>query len=569
MRLLIQELWQQDRKAFAQILLMQILSSLMGSVGIVMLIPMLEAVEDGGWDRQTSLILLVIGGYLLLLTGKALLNRCLAIRQTAFMEKYSFQLRQQLYEAVSGAGWQELAGYQQADLIGLFTTQCTQISNAVSCMIRLLASLVSALMQIVIACYISLPVTVAVILGGIGMLAAFLPLRKKAQRYGKEMITVSRDFYSELFHQLNCIKEIRTYNVVESHKQRFDVCNRAFGEKQVAYAKIHSLPGAVSSLAAGGVLSVVAVLSVAVWKLDMSKMVILVLIFARVWPLFSSWQGSVQMIQTNLPALDKLKSTLKNLQASAVKPEMGEAVSFAKNVEFSHVSFRYQPEEERVLEDVCFSLKIGKITALIGRSGAGKSTTADLLMGFLTPEKGQILIDGCPLMPENGQSWRRFIGYIPQTPLILNDTVRENLKRFHPCATEEEMISALRQAVAWDFVEKLPQGMDTVLGDRGVRLSGGERQRIVLARVLLGHPRLIVLDEATSALDHESEGAIRNVLNGLRKDAAILIIAHRLATVMIADEAVVLENKTVTENGPFRELVRNPGGYLAGMVNMG
>lgn len=220
------------------------------------------------------------------------------------------------------------------------------------------------------------------------------------------------------------------------------------------------------------------------------------------------------------------------------------------------------------MEDVSFSLNVGKITALVGRSGAGKSTTADLLMGFLTPDSGEITIDGCPLTQENSRAWRKNIGYIPQSPLLLNDTVRENLKRFHPDATDQELIDALKKAVAWEFVQKLPQGLDTLLGDRGVRLSGGEGQRIVLARVLLGHPRLIVLDEATSALDYESEGAIRDVLSSLRKDAAILVIAHRLATVMIADEAVVLEQGKITESGAFSQLIHNPGGYLAGMVNM-
>lgn len=569
MKLLLRDLWQQDKKAFGGIVLMQMVSSLLGGVGIVMLIPLLEGISGSTWVEKKAPILLAIGAYLLLLTGKALLSRCLTIRQTAFLEGYTFRLRQQLYDAVSEADWQTLSGYPQADLIGLFTTQCTQVSNAVSCLIRLLASLVSAAMQIAIACYMSLPVTAAVMVGGLGMMAVFLPLRKKAQHYGNEMIAASRTFYSELFHQLNSVKEIRTYGVEENHRQRFDSCNRIFGQQQVAYAKVHSLPGMVSSLAAGGMLSAVAALSVAVWEPDMTKVVILVLIFSRVWPLFSSWQSSIQMIQTNLPALETLKSTLEDLRTCTICQAAEQEISFTKTVAFSHVSFRYQPEAGDVLKDVNFSLEIGKITALVGRSGAGKSTTADLLMGFLTPTSGQICIDSQPLTRETSRSWRRSIGYIPQNPLILNASVRENLRRFHPDATEEEMIAALRQAVAWDFVQKLPQGLDTVLGDQGARLSGGERQRIVLARMLLGHPRLIVLDEATSALDYESERSIRDVLNTLRKDAAILVIAHRLATVMIADEAVVLENGTVTESGRFPDLIQKPGGYLAGMVTMG
>lgn len=571
MRLLIGDLWRQDKKAFVRIVLMQILSSLMGGVGIVMLLPLMEYFgisTEGSFSQGALPIALIIGAYLGLIVGKALLNRSLTITQTTFLEGYTFRLRSELYDAVSHAGWQQLSAYEQADLIGLFTTQCSQLSNGVSAMIRLLTSFVSAAVQIAIACWMSVPLTLTVLVCGVGMMGAFLPLRKKAQQHGKEMIAVSRDFYSELFHQLNSVKEIRTYGVEASHRKRFYGRSRAFGEKQVAYAKVQTLPGTVSSIAAGVMISGVALLSMFFWKLDMARMVMLVLIFSRLWPLFSSWQSAIQSIQTNVPALQKLKKTMGDLQASTVREERSQEISFTKEISFSHVSFRYAPEEEMVLKDVSFSLQVGKITALVGRSGAGKSTTADLLMGFLQPETGEILIDGVPLTGETGCSWRKYIGYIPQTPLILNNTVRENLSRFHPDATEEEMVAALQKAVAWEFVKKLPQGLDTMLGDRGVRLSGGERQRIVLARVLLGQPRLIVLDEATSALDYESENAIRDVLKALKQEAAILVIAHRLATVMIADEAVVLEQGRITESGPFSELVRHPGGYLAGMVSV-
>lgn len=569
MKLLIQDLWWQDRRAFLRILGMQILSSLLGGVGIVMLIPLLELLESGSFSPGRGFLSLMLGLYLVLITGKALLNRRLTITQTAFLEGYTFRLRNELYDTLSAAEWQQLASYQQADLIGLFTTQCTQVSNGVSCLIRLLTSLVSAAIQIAIACWMSIPVTLTVLACGGGMMIFFLPLRKKARQYGDAMIAVSRDFYGELFHQLNSVKEIRTYGVEETHRQRFSESNRAFGQTQVAYAKVHTLPGTVSAIASGAMLAGVAALCLMVWQLDVTKLVILVLIFSRLWPLFSSWQNSIQSIQANVPALEKLKQTIADLAGAAVAADPEAELILREEIQFSHVSFRYQGSNAPVLEDVNFSLHVGKITALVGPSGAGKSTTADLLMGFLTPETGQILIDGHPLTPENGQVWRKSIGYIPQSPLILNASIRENLSRFHPDATQEDMIAALTRAAAWDFVKQLPQQLDTVLGDRGIRISGGERQRIVLARVLLGNPKLLVLDEATSALDYESETAIREVLDGLRGDTAILVIAHRLATVAIADEAVVLAHKTVTEHGPFPELIRKPGGYLAGMVTMG
>ena len=146
---------------------------------------------------------------------------------------------------------------------------------------------------------------------------------------------------------------------------------------------------------------------------------------------------------------------------------------------------------------------------------------------------------------------------MPQDPIILNASVRENLTRFHPGATDEELIAALKTAMAWDFVRALPQGLDTPLGDRGVRLSGGERQRIVLARVLIGMPRLIVLDEATSALDYESETAFREVVRTMSRDIAVIVIAHRLATIQSADQAIVLEDGRIAEMGDTGALIQH------------
>lgn len=215
-----------------------------------------------------------------------------------------------------------------------------------------------------------------------------------------------------------------------------------------------------------------------------------------------------------------------------------------------------------MLRGVSFRIAKGTVTALVGRSGAGKTTIADLLLGLLTPTAGEILIDGVPLTPDNLPAWRHALGYVPQEPLILNASVRENLQRFHPGVTEEEMIDALKKAQAWPIIENLPQGLDNRLGDEGVHLSGGERQRIVLARVLQGKPRLIVMDEATSAMDYENETAVREVIHGLSNEVTILVIAHRLATVRSANDGLVLENGRITENGPLSELMNTPNGYL-------
>ena len=554
----------------------------MGGIGIVMLIPMLELLDisAGSTGLLAQLLLpfnsipvliralVLMGIYVGLIVFKALLTRSLTITQTRFIEGYTLVLRNRLYDAVSHAGWEQLSSRKQADIINLFTAQCGQVSGAVSSMISLLSSLVTASVQIAIACWMSLPVTVIVCIVGFVLIGAFMPLRRKSRQYGDEMIRISRDFYSELLNQLNSIKEMRTYGVEEAHAGKYGGLSQAFVDAQVKFAHLRSMPNVVYSVASAVLVSMVFMLSVIVMEIETARLMVMVLVFSRLWPVFSSWQGTILNIQTCVPALEKLSKAIAELKASASEQLGTEPIDFKQEVRFEDVAFCYTSGETNVLENISFTLEHGKITALVGRSGAGKSTIADLLMGFLHPGSGRITIDGVELDRNNIRAWRKFIGYIPQNPLIINASVRENLSRFHPGATEEEMIEALKNAVAWDFVQKLPKGLDTVLGDQGVRLSGGERQRIVLARVLMGGPRVIILDEATSALDYESENAVRDVLRNLRTDAAILVIAHRLATVLIADEAIVLEHGRITECGSVAQLIKNPGGYLAGMVSM-
>ena len=305
-----------------------------------------------------------------------------------------------------------------------------------------------------------------------------------------------------------------------------------------------AFPSMLYSIAAAGMIAVIFLLCVLLFHIDTARLMVLVYVFTRLWPVFSGSINKITTIQTTVPAYEKLMEALRTLSVERT----GQAQALP------------------VLHNVNFTLKKGSITALMGRSGAGKTTIADLLMGFLEPTSGEILIDGIRLSAENLSGWRHDLGYIPQEPLILNATVRENLKRFHPAATQTEMEKALRKASIWNVVEKLPHGMDTVLGDGGIRLSGGERQRIVLARVLLGNPKLIVMDEATSAMDYESEMAVRNAIRNLKEPVTILIIAHRLATVRTANYGLVLENGKITENGPLQELASHPEGYFSRLL---
>jgi subfamily B ATP-binding cassette protein MsbA len=214
-----------------------------------------------------------------------------------------------------------------------------------------------------------------------------------------------------------------------------------------------------------------------------------------------------------------------------------------------------------VLSEVSFRLSKGKVVALVGPSGAGKTTAADLLPRFYDPTSGQILMDGVPLTSLRRASLRGLLGVVSQDTVLINDSVRANIAYGSPNATREQIEEAARAANAAAFIETLPHGYDTTLGERGTRLSGGQRQRIAIARALLRDPPILILDEATSALDTESERLVQQAIARLMRQRTVLVIAHRLATVRDADEIVVLDAGQVVQRGTHEELLRMGGLY--------
>lgn len=577
---ILRDIWIRDRRGFLMILLLSIAVSLTGGISIVMLVPMLGLLEvSTGSVSALKLLMLplqglspvaqiavMIGVYFILIVLKAYLGWLLKIRQSEFLEEYSLNLRQELYHTVSTARWEQLAAGKQTDTIDLFTAQCSQVSQGVSMIIALLSSVVTAFVSLGIALWLSLPVTVFVLFFGCGFAWVFRHLMKESKRYGDEMIRINRVMYSELYSQLRSIKEVRSYGVQKEHADFFEEISRSSKAAKLKFMRQQAFPSMLYSIAAAGMIAVIFLICVLLFHMDTARLMVLVYVFTRLWPVFSGFINKIATIQTTIPAYEKLMEALGTLSVEKSGQVQTAPIPFEKEIEFRNVCFAYQGSGESVLHNVNFTLKKGSITALMGRSGAGKTTIADLLMGFLEPTSGEILIDGIKLSDENLPGWRHNLGYIPQEPLILNATVRENLQRFHPAATQAEIEKALKKAYIWDVVENLPQGIDTVLGDGGIRLSGGERQRIVLARVLLGNPRLIVMDEATSAMDYESEMAVRNAIRDLNKQVTILIIAHRLATVRTAKYGLVLENGKITEDGTLRELASHPEGYFSRLL---
>jgi ATP-binding cassette subfamily B protein len=232
------------------------------------------------------------------------------------------------------------------------------------------------------------------------------------------------------------------------------------------------------------------------------------------------------------------------------------------HVKFDAVDFRYPTRPDRLaLEDVTFSVEPGEKLALVGPSGAGKSTIANLLLRFYDPDAGTVLIDGSDLRNWEPEHLRAHTGVVSQEPVLFSGTVRENVLYGDLDASDERVVDALKAANAWEFVSEFEEGLETIVGERGVRLSGGQKQRVAIARALLKDPTFLILDEATSSLDVKSEALVQEALERLMRDRTTLIIAHRLSTVSNADRIVVLDRGRVVETGSHGELLDRGGLY--------
>jgi len=268
-------------------------------------------------------------------------------------------------------------------------------------------------------------------------------------------------------------------------------------------------------------------------------------------------------LRQGLTDMESMFALLGQRQEVADAPDAVPLPPGAGEVRFEEVRFGYRPDRE-ILHGVSFTVPPGRTLAIVGPTGAGKSTISRLLFRFYDVTAGRIVVDGKDLREVTQESLRAAIGVVPQDTVLFNDTIRYNIAYGRPDATEEEIVEAAKLAQVHDFVARMPQGYDTIVGERGLKLSGGEKQRVAIARTILKNPRILILDEATSALDTKTEQEIQSALKGVSAGRTTLVIAHRLSTVVEADEIIVLQEGRIAERGDHPSLIAK-GGLYAGM----
>ena len=364
---------------------------------------------------------------------------------------------------------------------------------------------------------------------------------------------------------LNAPRLLRIFNSTDFARKSIDAAwQRQLGPERRADLIYSFVPKALEiiTVAGAGTFLVVMFLITSNQKeAVMSTLFVYVLVFFRLRPVLKSFSDFRAKLARIVPRLEVVGDLLMIGRGQNIGNRGHKDPVFTTKIEFRDVSFSYPGSDAFALKSLNLLVSKGETIALVGGSGAGKSTLADLLLGLFSPSLGSILVDDIDLETIDQEKWRDLIGVVDQEAFLLNTSIRDNMAFARSDVSDQELEKVAIAAHADEFIRNLENGFDTIIGDRGLRLSGGQQQRVVLARALLRNPEILILDEATSALDTESERLIQRTLDDLHSDRTIVIIAHRLSTVVRADKIIVIEDGEIIEQGSPTDLIEAKGRF--------
>ncbi len=550
--------------------LLGILASVAEGVGIGLFIPFLENLEQGTNQGSDVWLVNALGALFASVSqDRRLLVICLCIFLSivvkavmGFANKYLFhwldariihRLRSIMVDQLLRVDYRYLEKAQTGALVNTLGNETWRSSEAlaelVNFVIKASALAVYGLLLVLISWRFTL--LVLIVMGFISTISRWITGR--AESLGQEATRASREATIREIEVVEGMKAIRTNSREEHEWQRFVAASSwaADAVRRVAITREWVTP--VYEVLAAGFLVLILYTRLGSGE-PLAALFVFLFALYRLQPLVKALDESRVHIASLGGAVDAVTQLINDTRTAAEHPGIRPYAGLKKEIRFQHVGFNYNRDELPALEDISVRLPAGKTIALVGHSGAGKSTLVNLIARLYDVESGELTVDGVPLRELRLASWRERMAVVSQETYLFNASVRDNIAYGRLDASLAEIAEAARDAEADDFIRELPQGYDTILGERGVRLSGGQQQRIALARAIIRKPDLLILDEATNALDGISEQAIQKALNRFRIGRTVLVIAHRLMTVMHADLIVVLKKGRIAEQGTFQEL---------------
>lgn len=558
--------------------LVTFLAALFESFGVTILIPFFSALSNVPYEASNGVIAYfyslisqlqiqhsaptLLFFILVLFIARSFMLWLASFLQNFLSYKLSVLLRQRFLLNVYDASWLFLVKQKFGHLQYLMSRDIPQVIDFLSRGVNLLYNVLFLIVYAVFAFMISPAMTLLTLGSGSVFILLLQFVVLAVRRYAKLIVGLEKDFSHYMYQLTTGIKMIKSgisRLVIQRQSEKFA---RDFTATSLRFSALYPLGTIFFQPLAVLIIFITFFFSYQQPDFSFAAFAVLLYLIYRVTTQAQSLQNVVQSLVQYMPHVSNFAGFhYELLQAREETPAKGRPFVFKRDLCFSQVSFSYA-EREPVFQNLSFTIHRGTTIGIIGPSGSGKTTIADLILRLLNPTAGKILLDGIEAKEFELEDWRRQIGYISQDLFLLHDTVRENIRLYDEQITDHRITQAVERAYIDDLVKKLPQGLDTLVGERGLTLSVGQRQRLILARAFARNPNLLILDEATSALDNQSEQMVHQAIDKLRTQATILIIAHRLTTIMNVDHLLVLDGGRIIEEGMPRELLARPDSYF-------
>lgn len=576
------------RRQIAAVIVVGIGASMLEAVGLSLFVPILHGLNGGAdapfpMDRLAGLFedltlaerVRIISVLLALIYGMKgaliYLNGIMSARLEA--EGSNYQILR-CYQGILGAEIGFINARPGAYLYSVLRQHVGRFGHILRTLAEAVPPLLTFLTLLVLLFMVSWKMTL--VAGTFAVAASLLVqgLQKRAVSTGKAITTAVTELDGTVLDTLNGLKTIHLFVRADDMVTRFRRDIENWAKRLVNVARVQSASAPFFEAASVIGLSTVLIVGSFVLRGDgpgafqIDILIAFLIVFYRMLPMVATLNRTRVSIGAMMPVCHEVQRFLEDVEQHQVVNGTRRWDGLRHSIEFRQVSFRYSGGRETALSSISLVIPRGAKVGIVGASGAGKSTIGELLLRFYDPQAGVILVDGVNLRDIDLGSWRRRIGVVTQDTFLFNDTIAGNIRFSMPTATQAQVEAAARRAHIHDFIAQLPQGYDTVVGDRGVLLSGGQRQRLAIARAILSEPDILLLDEATSALDSESEQIVQAALDEISEGRTVIAIAHRLSTVANSDLIFVLDAGSVVEQGTHAELLGQPYGVYQRLAEM-
>ena len=539
-----------------------LISGVFQGFSLLMLIPLLSltGLSDSNTNDSISNVIkglldslnisfnltVILALFFFLVVSEAAFNRYRSVVLSYLNLDYTNHIRQELYKKIGGANWEFHSSSHTSESMNLLDNAVDQIGDGTYYILQVFVFISQAIVFLLVASSLSLTMTCVMLLTAIILFILMKPVNNKVFNYSEKALQTNQLLYRNIVDFFGGLKLAKSFNRTDHHIKEFRATAETLLNDEKIVVSLSTSAQMYLRILSVFMLCLFVYVALEFFHMSIERLLVFIVLVNRLYSVFSSGQNHWQALLQCLPSFDVYNKSIKRFNKHQESFQNREdLISPIKiGVRLEDISFRYQGNENlKALSNLSLNFPANKTIAIIGESGVGKSTLADILNGLLIPHSGKMYVDNKEIKPELLSSWRSRIAYVSQDVYLFDGTIRSNLQWISDETFDDEQIWwALNAAAAGDFIRKLPKQLDTLVGERGVKLSGGEKQRVALARALIKKPDLLILDEATSSLDYKNEERIREALKNIKGSMMIIIIAHRDNIIKYADVVIELKN---------------------------